>query len=227
MADEAGRGPTGVVCVGASAGGVDALREFVGGLDASLPAAVAVVLHIAPTAGSALDRILARASGMPAAPARDGQPLEAGTVHVARPDRHLLLEDGRIRLSHGPRENGVRPALDPLFRSAAAAYGERAIGIVLSGTRRDGTSGLIAIKAAGGLAFVQDPRTAAYPEMPTRALEAVKADAVAAPRELAAEVTRIVRVSPPAVANRTDAQEGGANGIPSYSRPSLLEGSGG
>jgi two-component system chemotaxis response regulator CheB len=178
--------PAAVVCAGASAGGVDALRAFVAGFDASFRGSLVVVLHIAPSAGSALDRILARASGMRSIQATDGLVLEAGTVYVPRPDNHLLLDDGRVRVWHGPREKGVRPAIDALFRTAAAAYGEGSIGVLLSGTGDDGAAGLAAIKAAGGMALVQDPEDAVYREMPARALGSVEVDAVGTPSELAA-----------------------------------------
>ena len=210
-----GSGPGGIVCVGASAGGVDALREFVGGFDASFAGSVLVVLHLPPSAGSALDRILARASRMQAARGDDGQVLRRGVMYVARPDHHLLVHDGHVRLSHGPRENGVRPAIDPLFRSAAEAFGDRAVGVVLSGTGDDGTAGLAFLRARGGMVLVQDPEDAAYREMPARAIEAVDVDVVGTPADLATAAAKRIATfgSPSHVPTRS--QEGGDRGVPS------------
>src|SRR5581483_11040043 len=144
--------PRDVVVIGASAGGVDALSQVAAGLDADLPAAVCVVLHLSPASPSALARILSRAGRLPAREAEDGDALQAGEILVAPPDRHLIIEAGHVRLSAGPRENGHRPAVDPLFRSAAAACDGRVIGVILSGNRDDGSAGLAAIKSAGGMA---------------------------------------------------------------------------
>jgi two-component system, chemotaxis family, protein-glutamate methylesterase/glutaminase len=171
--DESVSDVTDVVVVGASAGGVEALRALVAGLPPDLPAAIVVVLHIARDAPSALSRILDRAGALPAVEAEHGAALRNGTVYVAPADRHVLVEDGRLLLSAGPTENGHRPAIDPLFRSAALAYGGRSVGVVLSGTRDDGAAGLAAIVARRGTAFVQDLSEALYPAMPFHALEAV------------------------------------------------------
>jgi two-component system chemotaxis response regulator CheB len=167
-----------LVVIGASAGGVETLKEVVGRLPVDLPAAVCVVLHIAPGSPSALAAILARAGPLPCRTAVDGEPLLAGRILVAPPDRHLVIEDSIARLTVGPRENNHRPAVDALFRSAAAARGRDVIGVVLSGTRDDGTAGLAVIKAHGGMAVVQDPGDALYPGMPTNALANVAVDAV-------------------------------------------------
>lgn len=162
--------PLRVVGVGASAGGVEALKQFVGGLPADLQQAVLVVLHVAPSAPSVLGQILDRCGPLPAAAARDGEPVRAGHVYVAVPDRHLLVEDGRIRLSNGPTEDRHRPAVNPLFRSLAVAYGARATGLVMSGVLDDGVLGLQAIGARGGTTMVQDPDEAMYADMPRNAL---------------------------------------------------------
>jgi two-component system chemotaxis response regulator CheB len=164
---------TDVVVVGASAGGVEALRALVGSLPPDLPSPVVVVLHISRHAPSALPAILNRSGPLPAVPAEHGAPLRDGVVHVAPADRHVLIADGHLHLSLGPTENGHRPAIDPLFRSAAAEFGPRAVGVVMSGTRDDGTAGLAAIAGRGGTALVQEPADALYPAMPTSALEHV------------------------------------------------------
>lgn len=163
----------GVVVVGASAGGVEALRCLVSGLPPRLPVAVLVVLHIPRGAPSALAGILSRGGPLPALPAEHGARLRAGVIYVAVADRHLLIRDGQIELSRGPAENGHRPGIDPLFRSATVAYGPGAIGVVLSGSRDDGAAGLAAIVERGGLAVVQDPDDALHSSMPASALQYV------------------------------------------------------
>jgi two-component system, chemotaxis family, protein-glutamate methylesterase/glutaminase len=175
-----------LVVIGASAGGVETLKRVVAGLPPDLPAAVCIVLHIAPESPSALARILQRAGRLPCRAASDGEPLRPGQILVAPPDHHLVIEDGRARLTVGPRENGHRPAVDVLFRSAATARHTRVVGVVLSGNRDDGAAGLAVIKSSGGATIVQDPDEAMYPGMPTSALAHVIVDAVV-PSELIAE----------------------------------------
>lgn len=182
-----------LVVIGASAGGVEALKDVVAGLPADLPAAVCVVLHIAPSSPSALAHILRRAGRLPCLPAEDGAPLRQGMIVVAPPDHHLLVEDAAVRLSVGPRENGHRPSVDALFRSAAAVWHDQVIGVILSGTRDDGAAGLAAIKAAGGATVVQDPDEAMYPGMPASALASVAVDAVVPSTRIAQTVSAMVR----------------------------------
>src|SRR4051794_29338505 len=155
-----------VIVIGASAGGVEALRTVVAGLPADLPAAVLIVLHVPRSGPSALPTILDRVTSLPVRPAVDGEPLRHGRVYVAPVDRHLLLIGNRIRLSRGPAENGHRPAIDPMFRSAARAFGPRVIGVVLSGSRDDGAAGLAVIADRSGMTVVQDPADALFASMP-------------------------------------------------------------
>ncbi len=182
-----------VIVVGASAGGVEALDRLVAALPDDLPASLFVVLHVPPTGRSALPDILRRHCRLPVAHAIDGEAVKPGQVYVAPPDQHLLVADGQVRLGRGARENGHRPAIDPLFRSAAREYGPRVVGVVLSGVLDDGTAGLAAVKAGGGVAIVQEPADAMYPAMPQHALENVAVDHVLAAGEIAAALDRLAR----------------------------------
>ncbi len=178
--------------IGASAGGVEALKAVAARLPADLPAAICVVLHIAPTSTSALAGILGRAGDLPCRAATDGEPLRPGHILVATPDHHLVVEDGVARVTVGPRENNHRPSIDTLFRSAAHAHGPGVVGVVLSGTRDDGSAGLAIIKSQGGVAVVQDPEDALYPGMPTNAIAQVAVDAVAPAALVADAITALV-----------------------------------
>ncbi|GAB7046884.1 chemotaxis protein CheB [Catenuloplanes indicus] len=186
-----------VIAVGASAGGVEALRALVHGLPAGLPAAVLVVLHMPREAPSALPAILNRHCALPVTAAADGEPVTPGRVHVARPGHHLLLLGDRLRLSHGPSENGHRPAVDPLFRSVARAAGPRAIGVVLSGAQADGASGAYDIARRGGLTVIQDPQDALYPSMPMAVAARRAADHVATAAEMGDLLARLTSVPLP------------------------------
>lgn len=162
-----------IIVVGASMGGVDALSELAGQLPADLPAAVLVVQHTSAESPGLLGEILSQRGALPAVIAEDRMPLENGRIYVAPPDRHMLLTEEGLRVVYGPRENRARPAIDPLFRTAAVHCRSRVIGVVLTGLLGDGAAGLSAVHRCGGAAVVQSPDDAACPEMPRRALEAV------------------------------------------------------
>jgi two-component system chemotaxis response regulator CheB len=182
-----------LIVLGASAGGVEALSQLVSELPANLPAALCAVVHIPATNLSVLPKILSRHGPLPAHHPRDGQPLLKGHIYVAPPDRHLLIQEHFLHLGQGPRENGHRPAVDPLFRSAAWAFGPRVVGVVLSGMLDDGTAGLLAIKRRGGVAIVQDPEDAVAPGMPRNAIENMAADHVLPVVDIAALLVRLAR----------------------------------
>lgn len=165
-----------IVVVGASAGGMDALQKLVAQLPKDLPAALFVVWHLSPGLRSVLPEILTKNGSLQAINPEDGDPIRQGCIYVAPPDHHMLLERDYIRVTRGPKENRFRPAVDPLFRSAAYTFGLRAVGIVLSGALDDGTSGLWTIKLRGGTAIVQDPADALHRSMPLNAMENVAID---------------------------------------------------
>jgi two-component system chemotaxis response regulator CheB len=181
-----------IVVVGASAGGVEALKSMVAGLPADFPASVFVVLHVPAHPASLLDIILNRTGSIPVRQARDGAPIVPGYVYVAVPDRHLMLENGVIRVTRGPRENRSRPAVDVLFRSAAYTFGPRVVGVVLSGSLDDGTAGLWQIKDRGGVAVVQTPESALHPSMPQNALNHVEVDHCVSPNEIGPLLAELV-----------------------------------
>lgn len=162
----------GLIAVGASAGGVEALTGLVSGLPSDLAYPVVVVLHLPADAPSALARILDRAGPLPSTTATNGVDLKPGTIYVGVPDRHLLVEEHRILLTEGPTENGHRPAINALFRSAALAYGSRAVSVLLSGVLDDGVLGSAAIKSRGGVTIAQTPSDALFPAMPANAIAA-------------------------------------------------------
>ena len=173
-----------VVVIGASLGGIDALQQLVARLPASFPAPIVLVQHIGAHP-SVLPDILSTRGPLPAVHARDGQRIAAGHLYLAPPDRHVLLDGSTLHLSKGPKEHHSRPAIDPLFRTAALSRGADVIGVVLTGLLTDGTAGLQAIKQCGGVAVVQDPGDAVAPSMPAAALRAVDVDHCATLAELA------------------------------------------
>lgn len=179
------------IVMGASAGGVESLLQVLGGFVGTVEAPIFVVLHLPPYAVSSLPEILAQATSMPVVHPANGARIKRGHVYVAEPDHHLLIQDGRIVVAKGPKENRFRPSIDALFRSAAYAYEERVIGVVLSGALDDGTSGLWSIKRLGGVTVVQQPGEASFPSMPRSALEQVDIDHTLAAADIGALISRI------------------------------------
>jgi len=165
-----------IIVIGGSSGATAPLKQILGRLPVDLPAAVFVVLHIPAQGIGILSTVASAAGPLPVVQAESGMIIRNGQVYLAAPDHHLLLSESHIMLGRGPRENMVRPAIDPLFRSAALHYGPRVIGVVLSGLLSDGAAGLNAVKRCGGLALVQDPSDAIADEMPLRALETTTVD---------------------------------------------------
>ena len=198
-----------IVVVGTSAGGVEALRALVGGLPQDFPGSIFIVMHTAPDSPGVLAEILDRSGPLPAAHATNREHIRPGHIYVAPPDVHMLLEPGLVRLTHGPKENRFRPAIDPLFRSAAQVFGPRVVGVILTGGLDDGVSGLWAIKRLGGVAVVQDPDEAFMPSMPWSALKQVEVDYRLPLAEIPAVLARL--------ASRTVAEQGG------YEVPEELE----
>lgn len=182
-----------IVVIGASAGGLEAIRQILAAMPRDLEAAVLIVLHTADHPGSLLPQILRRVSKLPVSHPRDGEAIQQGQVYIAAPGYHMIVEDDRLRVLQGPRENLHRPAIDPLFRSAAASHGPRVIGVILTGMLDDGTAGLMVVSASGGKAIVQDPATALYPGMPRSALDHVPDAQVASLPEMAGLLLQLIR----------------------------------
>jgi two-component system, chemotaxis family, protein-glutamate methylesterase/glutaminase len=181
-----------VIVIGASAGAVDVLLRLARELPRDTPARVLVALHIG-TNRSLLPELLSSQGGLPAHHGRDGEPLLAGRIYVAPPDRHMLIERDQLRLTRGAKEHHARPAVDPLFRSAARWHGPSTVGVVLSGRLDDGTAGLQAIKQCGGIAVVQEPGDASEPSMPRSALQHVPIDHCVDAAQLAGLLSALAR----------------------------------
>lgn len=182
-----------IVTIGASAGGVEAVSKLLARLPADLPASLFVVIHIPAARRSALPRVFSRAGSLPAEHPQDGEEIQLGKVYVAPPDHHLWLEKKRVRVTKGPLINRHRPAIDPLFDSAAHVFGERTVGIVLTGLLDDGAMGLQAIKECGGIAVVQDPAEAVLSSMPESALRNVKVDHCLPVSEIGGLITKLAQ----------------------------------
>jgi two-component system chemotaxis response regulator CheB len=185
-----------IIVIGGSAGATAPLKEILARLPPDLPAAVFVVLHIPAQGIGILSTVASSASRLPVAQAQSGMVIERGHIYLAVPDHHLLLYESHIMLGRGPRENLARPAIDPLFRSAALQYGPRVIGVVLSGLLSDGAAGLNAIKRCGGMTLVQDPTDAIADEMPLRAMEATTVDLCARGGKIGDVLSDLARETP-------------------------------
>lgn len=182
-----------VIVIGASAGGFEVLKKLVSGLPPDIPASIFIVWHMSPNIRGVLPQVLNRENTIYAAHAYDNEPITQNRIYVAPPDRHLLVERGRVRITRGPKENRFRPAIDPLFRSAAYAYGPKVIGVILSGALDDGTAGLWTVKHHGGLAVVQDPNDAEVPSMPENAIREVAVDYTVPVAEMAGLLVHLSR----------------------------------
>lgn len=182
-----------IVVIGGSAGGLEALRQVVAGLPKDLPAAVFAVIHQVPYRPSCLPELLGKCGVLPARHPADREEIRPRLIYVAPPDCHLLVGDGQVRVVRGPREHHTRPAVDPLFRSAAVNYGSRTVGVVLSGYLDDGTAGLTAIHSQGGLAVVQNCSDAIARGMPENAARAVPSSIRLKAAEIGPELSRLVR----------------------------------
>jgi two-component system, chemotaxis family, protein-glutamate methylesterase/glutaminase len=180
-----------IVVVGASAGGVESLIDLIASLPADFSAAIIVVIHFPSSATSILPAILTRRSKMNAVQARHGKPIEPGRITIAPPDHHLSIASQKIHLSRDARINGHRPAIDPLFQSAADEYGPRTVGVILSGALDDGSAGLLAVKQAGGTALIQDPEDTLFAGMPLNALRAIPDAEVLKIKEIAVRLTQL------------------------------------
>lgn len=181
-----------IIVIGASAGGVETVTKLVRNLPADLPAAIFVAIHVPPHRTSILPKILSRAGAIAATHPEDGEIIQPGCIYVAPSDQHLMIQDSRIRLLRGPKENGFRPAIDPLFRTAARTYKGRVIGVILSGSLDDGTSGAAIVKAHGGIVIAQDPEEALFGDMPRNAIENVAVDYIVPSAEIPSLLVRLV-----------------------------------
>jgi two-component system chemotaxis response regulator CheB len=182
-----------LIVIGASAGGIEALQQLLRKLPSDLKAAVLIVVHTSNHPSSVLPHIMQRAGKLPAVHPADSTPIKKGHVYIAPPNFHMLVEGNLLRVIQGPRENLHRPAIDPLFRSAAASFGRRVIGVILTGALDDGTSGLMVVNAYGGAAIVQDPETALFSSMPASALEHVPTAHVLSLADIPAQLLRLIQ----------------------------------
>jgi two-component system chemotaxis response regulator CheB len=182
-----------ILLIGTSAGGVESLVYLAKRFQGDFPASILITIHLPSHERSALDDVLRAAGELQAKFAVDGDTLGKGCIYIAPPNRHLLVHGERISLDGGPRENNARPAIDPMLRSAAACCGARAIGVVLTGTLADGASGLRTLRQAGGIAVVQDPRDAKFPEMPLTAIRQAKPEYIVMLKDMPGLLDALVR----------------------------------
>jgi two-component system chemotaxis response regulator CheB len=203
-----------IVVIGTSAGGVEALSRLVADLPADFAASVFVVIHLPASERSILPKILSRRGKLPAIHPSDGEEIHPGRIYVGLPDYHLVIKPGYVHLTQGPKENRHRPAIDPLFRSAAKAYHHRVIAVVLSGMLDDGTAGLLSVKRHGGIAVVQDPDDAMYAGMPRSAIENVEVDHVLPLSQIPALLVRLTNEPVPTIADQTVTDETGGEPQP-------------
>jgi len=180
-----------IIVMGASTGGFEAFKKIIAGLPSDFNSPIFIVWHMSPRTHGIMPQVLNRVNDIYAAHAYDKEEIKPNRIYVARPDHHLLIEPGKVRITRGPKENRFRPAVDPLFRSAAYAYGNRVIGVILSGALDDGTAGLWTVKHYGGIAIVQDPNNAEVSSMPENAMHLVKVDHCVPVSEIAELLVRL------------------------------------
>ena len=180
-----------LIAIGASAGGLPALAEVLSGIDVEFPAIV-VVQHLDPSHKSQIPSLLTRKTRKPVKEAEDGEPLIEGTVYVGPPDEHLLVTQGKIQLAHSRLIRFSRPSIDIMFGSVAAVYGQAAIGVILSGSNRDGADGIAAIKRAGGITMAQDPATAEFRVMPQASIDTGCVDIVIPLDEMGEAISELI-----------------------------------
>ena len=184
-----------IILIGASAGGITAVASILSKMDARISAAIGVTLHRGAFLG-ALDDVLARTTKLAVSDAREGERVVKGRVFLAPADKHMLFEGDKIRLDRGPKQHHTRPAIDPMLRSAAEAFGERVVGVVLTGNLSDGVTGLIHVKNHGGLSIVQDPQEAMFPSMPASALRYDHVDAISGIERMAHILSKLAAGAP-------------------------------
>ena len=197
-----------IITLGGSAGALEAMRRVLADLPSDLPASLFLAIHQSPYAESLLPEVLSRAGALPAKHPADREPIQRATIYVAPPDHHLLIVGGALRVVQGPKEHNTRPAVDPLFRSAALSYGPRVVGVLLSGLLDDGSSGLAAIHSRGGVPLVQAPADAMYPDMPANGIKQVPEARPLAAAQIGAELARLATApAPPATQKAPDEME--------------------
>ncbi len=195
--------PRDIVVIGGSAGSLEVLQRITAALPLDFPASIFVVMHLSADYPSLLPNLLKRWAPLPVSSPEDLEPIERSHIYVARPDHHLQIEDSKIRVQRGPRENRHRPAIDPLFRSAAREYGPLVVGVLLSGLLDDGSAGLFAIKQRGGITIVQDPSEALWKEMPKHAITYAKPQYVLPSRDIAPQLVELVNESEAAMERKS------------------------